>query len=339
MTPAPRYAGLEEAARPVRRVALLSLATALLLTVAKLVGWRLSGSVGLLASLADSGLDMLAAAGTLLAIRLAATPPDAEHRFGHGKAEAFASLLQAALIFASAALIAREAVLRLIAPEPVRTEGLATAIMVVSTLLACLLVYLQGRVLSQARSVAVEGDRLHYLADVGANLVTLVGLALTALLHAPRIDAVAGLMVAMGLVLGGVGMLKGAADNLMDRELDDEERSAIVELASQDPQIHLVHDLRTRAAGPLVHIQLHADMDPHLTLEEAHRILIRAERRILERFPAADILIHPNPHGRDEPHGGAFAQAIAGLTAQERVTERVTDGQVTDGQPKAREGA
>ena len=320
MDSASRSQGLRAASRPARQVAALSLATALLLAAMKLVGWRLSGSVGLLASLADSGLDALAAGGALLAIRYAATPPDAEHRFGHGKAEAFASLLQAALIFTSAALVAREALARLIAPAPVGAEGMAIGVMVVSTVLAGALVAAQTRVLRSARSVAVESDRLHYLADVGANLVALAGLALTLLLHAPRADALAGLLVALGLAGGGVAMLRGAADNLMDRELDGAERAAIVDLVIEDAQIHGVHDLRTRAAGPLVHIQMQVDMDPQLTLEAAHRILIRAERRILARFPAADILLHPDPHGHAEPHDGPFAEASAELAAQERMT-------------------
>lgn len=312
---------LNDAARPARRVAMLSVSVALVLTAMKLVGWWLSGSVGLLASLADFALDMLAASSTLAAIAYAATPPDAEHRFGHGKAEAFASLLQAVLIFVSAALVGREAVAHLITPRPVQTEGLGLAILVISTVMALGVAWAQGRVLETSRSVAVKSDRLHYLADAGSNMVAFAGLGLALLLHAPRADAIAGLLVALGLGWGGLGALRHATDNLMDRELDDEERDAILSLVRQDPEVLDVHDLRTRAAGPIVHIQMHVDMDAHRTLEDAHRTVIQVERRILERFPTADILIHPDPAGRAEPHSGAFAEASADLSAQERVTD------------------
>jgi divalent metal cation (Fe/Co/Zn/Cd) transporter len=77
---------------------------------------------------------------------------------------------------------------------------------------------------------------------------------------------------------------------------------------TEDPRISDVHQLRTRASGPIVHIQMHADLDPQLSLIAAHQAVVAAERRVLAAFPAADIIIHPDPRGRAEPHGGAFAE-------------------------------
>jgi divalent metal cation (Fe/Co/Zn/Cd) transporter len=94
----------------------------------------------------------------------------------------------------------------------------------------------------------------------------------------------------------------------MDRELPDEQRAAIVGLMTQDPRLTHVHQLRTRASGPFVHMQMHVDLDPELTLESAHEVIVAAEKRILEVFPQADIIIHADPRGRAEPHGGAFAE-------------------------------
>ena len=146
-----------------RRVTRLSLAMALVLTGVKLAAWIASGSIALLASLADSGLDILAAAATFLAVRYAAAPPDREHRYGHGKAEAFASLLQAGLVFASAALVGQEAIRHLISPQPLRAEGWALAVMAASTLLTVLLVRAQGRVLAQARSASGSSWSISWL--------------------------------------------------------------------------------------------------------------------------------------------------------------------------------
>src|SRR5512146_2727452 len=150
-----------ESAALTRRVTLLSVSTAAVLVTIKLAAWLASGSVALLASTADSGLDLLASLGAFFAVRYAVAPPDPEHRFGHGKAEAFASLMQAGLVFASAALIAREAIGDLLGPHPLKDEGWAIAVMLVSTTLTAMLIAAQTRVLRRPSSVAVSGDRAH----------------------------------------------------------------------------------------------------------------------------------------------------------------------------------
>ena len=293
-----------------RRVALMSVGVAVLLSLLKIIGWLASGSVALLASLADSGLDLVAALGTLTALRLAATPPDSDHRYGHGKAEAFASLLQAALVFASAAWIGRQAIARLAHPVAVQAGLGALAITAVSTGFAAALVWAQTLVLAHTRSPAIEGDRAHYLADVAANLAAFCGIAAATWLHAPRADAAAGLAVSAWLLWGAYRLLHISADTLMDREMDEADRSAILELILRDPQVLGLQDLRTRASGPIVHIQAHVALEPHHTVEAAHHILVEAESRILARFPAADIMLQPDPQGRAEPHAGVFAQAV-----------------------------
>src|SRR3954466_3179732 len=98
----------------------------------------------------------------------------------------------------------------------------------------------------------------------------------------------------------------------MDHELPDEQAAEIVRLAAADGRLANVHQLRTRASGPYVHMQMHVDLDPEVTLETAHEAIVAAEKRILEAFPAADIIIHADPRGRAEPHGGAFAEAGSG---------------------------
>ena len=306
---------LDASAALTRRVTWLSVATALILTALKAGVWLATGSVSILASLADSGLDFIAAVGSFAAVRYAVVPPDAEHRFGHGKAEAFASLVQAGLVFASAALVGQEAIVRLLHPQPVQREGWAIGAMAVSMGLTGLLVTAQTRVLRQARSVAVTGDRAHYLADLASNVVALIAIAASALLGLGGVDALGGLAVAALLLWGAVSVFRQASDELMDHELPDDARARIVALMTEDPRLTDVHQLRTRAAGPTVHIQMHADLDPELSLELAHEVVVAAEKRVLEAFPSADIIIHADPRGRAEPHGGAFAEmeAQAGL--------------------------
>jgi cation diffusion facilitator family transporter len=267
--------------------------------------------VALLASLADSGLDLLASLITLFAVRFAASPPDAEHRFGHGKAEAFASLMQAGLVFASAALIGQEAIRSLLDPQPLEASGWALGVMLLSTVMTFVLISAQTWVLKRTQSVAVSGDRAHYASDLASNLAALAGIGASAALGVAGLDGAAALLITGLLLWGAIGVFREAAVQLMDQELPAEQRARIVELVTADPRLTDVHQLRTRASGPYVHMQMHVDLDPLLTLEDAHRVVVEAERRLLAVFPMADILIHPDPRGLAEPHGGAFAEAAA----------------------------
>ncbi len=295
-----------------RNVALLSVATATVLIIVKAIAWRASDSVAILASLSDSALDLVASLITLYAVRYAAVPPDAEHRFGHGKAEAFSSLLQGGLVFASGALIGREAFHAIFNPSPVQHGLAGVIVMIVSIVLTLGLITAQSRVLKASGSIAIAGDRAHYAADLGSNAVALVGVGAAAWLGLSWVDAAAGLVVALWLIWGAIGVFREASDQLLDRELPEADRERIVALASADPRLLGVHQLRTRASGPYIHMQMHADLASDISLAEAHAIIVAAENRLLEAFPSADIIIHPDPRGLAEKHGGVFAESVEG---------------------------
>jgi len=292
-----------------RRITTLSVGVAVFLIAIKAFALGASGSVSILASLADSVLDLIASLAVFFAVRWAAIPPDHEHRFGHGKAEALAALVQAGLVFASAVFIAWEAVQRMVDPRPVTAGGWAVGVMIVSMVVTLGLVWLQSRAIRATGSLAVRGDRAHYAADIGANVVVLIGVISGAFLGAAGLDAAAGLIVAVWLFWGALGMLRGSADHLMDKGVDDETRARIVAAVLADPRIGGVHQLRTRTAGSVLMIQMHVDLEPDQTLEAAHGVVVEAEGRILNAFPGADILIHPDPRGRTRAHGGVAGDA------------------------------
>ncbi|MDR7230676.1 cation diffusion facilitator family transporter [Caulobacter sp. BE264] len=291
-----------------QRVALLSVATAAVLIVVKAIAWQASGSVAILASLSDSALDLIASLITVYAVRYAAEPPDAEHRFGHGKAEAFSSLMQGGLVFASGALVGREAINAWLHPQPVEHGLAGVLVMAISIVLTFALITAQTRVVKASGSIAISGDRAHYAADLASNAVALVGVGAAAWLGLPWVDAAAGLIVALWLIWGAVGVFREASHQLMDRELPDEDREKIVALVTADPNVLGVHQLRTRASGPYIHIQMHADLAGDISLAAAHAIIVAAENRVLAAFPAADLIIHGDPRGLAEKHGGLFAE-------------------------------
>ncbi|MBN8551458.1 MAG: cation transporter [Caulobacterales bacterium] len=285
----------EAGARAVRLATWLSIGTAVTLVLLKMFGWAASGSVALLASLLDSGLDLVASLAVFFAVRWAARPPDWDHRHGHGKAEAFAGLLQAGLVLGSGLFVAWEAVRRILSPQPVANGAWAVAIMAISILVTLGLVWFQTRAIARSGSVAIKGDRAHYTVDLVSNLVALIGVGSATYLTAAPLDAVAGLIVAVWLLWGASSVLRESADQLLDRELPQETQAAITAAVLADSRIGGVHRLRTRVSGSVPMIQMHVDLDPDLTLAEAHDLLELAEARVRDTLPGADILIHPDP--------------------------------------------
>lgn len=292
-----------EHARLTTRTAQLSVAVAVFLIALKAWAWFASASVAMLASLADSTLDLLASVITYFAVRYAAAPPDREHSFGHGKAEAFAGLIQSGLVAVSSVVVAIEALPHLVRPAAISHGLESLAVMVVSIVLTAGLVTVQTQAVRRTGSVATRADRLHYIGDLASNLVVMLGIGLGAMFNVTWADALAALVVVGWLLWGSFGVAREAADHLLDRELPEAERARIRALAEIDPRMGRVHDLRTRTSGPYVHIQFHAELPPTLTLEAAHEIVVAAEDRIRTEFPTADVIIHPDPHGRAAPHG------------------------------------
>lgn len=291
------------------RVTALSVGVAGTLVAAKLVAFLLSGSVAMLASLADSALDLAASLTTFFAVRYAASPADLEHRYGHGKAEAFASLMQAMLVLGSALFLMWESWKRFADPQPIEASTIAVSVMALSIALTVALIWAQSRAVRATGSLAVTGDRAHYAADLGANGVVIAGLVMAGYFGIERADPIVGALVALWLVWTAFDVGSSAFQSLMDRELPDEEREKILKIAADDSRVLGVHQLRTRASGPFIHIQLHMDLDPGLTLVRAHQIVVAAEKRIMTAYPAADVLIHPDPKGRAEPHGNRYFRA------------------------------
>lgn len=291
----------DDARSATRAVTRLSVGVAVVLIVLKAFALGASGSVSILATLADSVLDLAASLATFFAVRWAARPPDQDHRYGYGKSEALAALVQSGLIFASSLFIGWEAVRRIFVPQPVSSGSWAVSVMLVSIILTGWLVWMQGRALRKGGSLAVEADRAHYASDLAANGVVLIGVISGTFLHAPGLDAAAGLVVAVWLFWGAVGLLKSATHHLLDRAVPDADRMAITTTVLADPRISGVHQLRTRLAGTVLMIQMHIDLDPDLSLVAAHDIVVAAENRLLAVWPRADILIHPDPRGRTPP--------------------------------------
>lgn len=295
----------EDSARITRRVTLIAVCVGLFLAIGKAFVWKVSGSVGILSSLVHSSLDMFAALSTYFAVRYAARPPDASYRFGRGKAESFSAVFQVCMIVFAAFHLFEEGYERLLDPEPLMQGGFAIAAMLVFCAVTLWLLIAQSWAIRATGSIAVRGDRAHYFADLLSNIVVIFGIVLSSYTQFARADAVIGLLLALWLLYTAYRVARLAWAQLMDKELPDTERSFIKDLAQQDPKVHGVFDLRTRASGPHVHIQMRLNMDETLSLSEAHDIVLAAEQRMMAAYQGADILIHPHPTGCRHAHGNA----------------------------------
>ncbi|MBR0554006.1 cation diffusion facilitator family transporter [Stakelama marina] len=280
-----------------KRAALASVAMACSLLVIKaFAAWR-TGSVAMLGSLADTGLDLLASLVTLYGVKIAAEPADHDHRFGHGKAEALAALFQVGLITASAIGIAWRAIERLHIPSATRDGTLGIAISLIAIVATFALLAYQRRVIKQTGSVAIMADNVHYQSDMLLNISVIAALALDQYLGLHWADPVFGIAIALWLAWGAFKASSEAIDHLMDKEWPEEERRRFLDVAARHPQLRGIHDFRTRRAGSHDFAQFHMEVDRDMTVAAAHTVMDEVEANIHRAFPRVEILIHLDPEG------------------------------------------
>jgi len=290
-----------EDSRLMRRAAYASVTVAAALVGLKAFAYLASNSVAMLASLADSALDLFTAALNLFAIHTALSPADDEHRFGHGKAEPLAGLAQGAFITASALFLLVEGVQRLMAPAPIDNSVPALLVMAVSIAAAIGLILYQRHVVARTASLAIEADKTHYFGDLVTNVGVILAIGLSSYLGWTLADPLIGMAVAGVMLVSAWRVADVALDQLMDRELPDEDRASIVRIAQAHGAVRGVHDLKTRMAGRSIFIQLHLVLDNAMALGEAHAISDAVEAAIANAFPGADVIIHQDPDNLSEP--------------------------------------
>ena len=283
------------------RATYASLAVAVLLIAAKFIAWVGTGSVALLSSLVDSLVDAAASLVNFFAVRHAATPADREHRFGHGKAEPLAALGQSAFLVGSAMLLMAEAIRRLVSPEPVVNTPTGIAVMVFSIVLTFGLVAYQRHVVRHTGSLAIGADELHYRGDIILNFSVIATLVIGSMFSVPLLDPLFGAAVGVWIIYNAIKIARLSLTQLMDRELPDHERARIRAIAESHPEVAAVHDIRTRIAGPTAFIQLHIEMDGEMNLLRAHEVSDAVEALLNSAFPHAEIIIHEDPAGIEEP--------------------------------------
>ena len=268
--------------------------TATLLILGKLIAWLMTDSSSLLASLTDSFMDVSASIINLLAIRYALAPADEEHRFGHGKAESLAGLIQSAFISGSALLLMMHGISSMLNQVPVVRLEAGIWVSAGSILLTLLLVSFQSLVIRKTNSVAIKADMLHYRSDLLLNAGVLVALVLAGQ-GWYWADGLFAILIGLFLVWGAAHIGYESVQALLDRQLPEEEQARIMALCCAVEGVHGVHDLRTRQSGPTRFVQLHLELDDQLPLVQAHQIADEAELAVRQSFERMEVIIHMDP--------------------------------------------
>jgi ferrous-iron efflux pump FieF len=278
-------------------VATAAASTALLLTAAKAAVALASGSLAVLATAVDSLMDVACSGLNAFFLRMAASPPDAEHAFGHEKAEALSGVIQAVIIAMTGIWLVGRGVARLFAPEPIRNADAGIVVSAVGLLVSLALVGVLKRAARRTRSLALRADAFHYVTDVATNVVAGLALAGYKLFGWRSLDPVASIIIALYIIWSSYEIVRDAAQELLDRglprEVEDEVKGMLHGFA---PEVRGYRAFRSRRAGGTSFFEFRMLVDRGASFERSHEITEAAIRRIRERHgPRTDVMIDTDP--------------------------------------------
>jgi cation diffusion facilitator family transporter len=281
------------------RAAVLSFASNALLMLMKVSIGLAFGSIAVLGDGVDSAEDVVASGIAFFTVRLALQPADDEHPFGHGKAESLAAMSQAALIAGGAVFVAIAAVRRLITRDVSVDVGPSLIVMALAVAVnLCVFAY-SMRAARVSGSVAIAADARHLLTNVVQAGAVILGLVLVAVTDNRIFDPIVAIVLASYLLWIALGIFRSALNELIDTALPAETIARLDDcLAHESHGMRSYHALRTRKSGREIHIDLHAIVDPAITVSEAHRLVEDLERDVGLIIPGAIVTVHLDP---DEP--------------------------------------
>jgi cation diffusion facilitator family transporter len=266
-----------------------------------------TGSVGLLSDALESLVNLVAALTALWMLKVAASPPDAEHEYGHEKAEYFSSALEGTLILVAAVLIGWTAIERLLAPKPLETLGLGIALSTAASVVNLVVARMLIAVGKTHHSLALEADGHHLMTDVWTSAGVVVGIGLVALTGWAWLDPVLALAVAVHILRTGVELLRRSGMGLLDTAIPAEERAAIVTVLDRYAAEGAAwHALRTRQAGRRRFVRVHVLVPGAWSVQRAHDLVERIEGELRHAAPHAHVHVHTepveDPRAHDDQH-------------------------------------
>lgn len=282
------------------RAAALSIVSNSALILLKFVAGLVTGSIAILTEVMHSGIDLVASVVTFVSVRKAAEPADERHLYGHEKIENLAAAIEGVLILIGSAVIAIEAIRRLVSDRPIDAIGFGIAVVALSIVVNAVVSTYLYRCAKLTDSAALESDAAHLRADAFSSLAVIAGLVLVEVTGESSFDAIVALVVAAGIVAAGIRILLRSSRVLIDEALPEDELALVgVTVGSYRQQgVAGFHKLRARRAGARRHIDMHVQFVAGTTLEEAHSLAHRLKADIETELRGADVLIHIEPEAR-----------------------------------------
>jgi cation diffusion facilitator family transporter len=274
----------------------LSIAAAVVTMVLKFVAYGLTHSVGLLSDALESLVNLAAALIAFWALTLAARPADDEHRYGHSKAEYFASGIEGALIVLAAVSIGFAAVPRLMHPQPLEQVSIGLVIAVVGAAINGGVALVLGQAGRRLRSVSLRADSRHLLTDVWTTCGVLVGVALVGITGWLVLDPIIALLVAANIVWTGVKLVRESGLGLMDTALPMEDQHVISQVQNTFRERGIeFHALRTRRSGSRRFVSMHVLVPGNWTVQQGHDLCEAVEMALHEAMPETTVFTHLEP--------------------------------------------
>ena len=281
-----------------KRATIISSSVAVTLVVIKLIVGIISGSVAVLASAIDSGLDLAVSLFNIFAVSNAEKPADEIFNYGRGKMEAIAAVIEGVVITLSGFFIFYEAIQKMLHQEPVTHLSASIVVMVISLVMTGALVMFLNYVANITQNMVIKSDALHYKTDLLSNGSILVSLVVIYFTDFYLIDAILGILIAIYIVYSAFELIQDGVLVLLDASLDESIVAKIKEIIQNEPGVNDYHWLRTRKAGNDHFVDVHLVFTPEMSLLEAHRIADNVEAKIKTIDPRANWLIniHLDPY-------------------------------------------
>lgn len=286
------------------RLAIGSLFVGVLVLGLKALAWRMTGSVALLSDALESLVNVATAIAALVAIRIASRPADANHPYGHHKAEFFSAILEGVMIILAALAILHTAWGALQAPkaleaplEGLLVNGLASVINAVW----CWVLIHQGRLL---RSPALVADGKHLLSDVISSVGVTFGVGIAVLTGWPILDPAMAALVAVNILWSGWKVMSASMSGLLDEAVPDDVMALLRETIAREAEGAVeAHDLRTRHAGRATFVEFHLVVPGDLSVRDAHDLCDKVEAALKAVVPDCQVTIHVEPEHKAKHSG------------------------------------
>lgn len=287
-----------------QKLALGSVAVAVVVLGVKFYAWQMTGSVALLSDALESIINVATALAAVWALHVSLQPADARHPYGHTKAEYLSAVVEGVLIVGAALAILHEAYLSFQEPRPIGTPLLGLAVGAVGSVFNAGWAVVLDRQGRRQRSPALLADGRHLRTDVVTSAGVLVGVALVVLTGKLVLDAAIAALVALHVLWNGWGLMAESVNGLLDEGLPDEDLTRLKALIAANAEGAIeAHDIKTRCAGKLTFIEFHLVVTGDMTVTGAHDICDRLERVLKAEVPDASVTIHVEPEDKRKHQG------------------------------------